>query len=55
MECSKCKIEMTIVKATNVIENNKLYREVILKCRNPKCEEYDKEVTVSRELKAEIR
>lgn len=46
---------MRIVSAKNVFENNEFFREITLKCRNPQCSEYNKEVLITRPLKVEKR
>lgn len=44
MECKECKNTLSINKAENVLKDNKLYRKLTFKCRNPNCINYEKEV-----------
>lgn len=48
--CEKCKTAKSIKKSYYAEENGKVYKVIVLACRNPQCEEYGKEEQVRQEI-----
>ena len=49
MKCSKCKVELAIKESKNVLDTSgdevRLYRKMVMTCRNPRCPDHNKAVT----------
>lgn len=56
MQCPKCKVELAIKESKNVLDTSsgepKLFRKMIMTCRNSQCPDYN---TAVKEVKNQLQ